>query len=616
MTMSTPRAFLRDLSALLLLMTLLCPLPATADYTAAVDPGTRYQTLEGWGTSLAWWPNVIGGFPESYRADYLNKIFDPVQGLGLNVVRYNIGGGEAPGKHYLGLREAVPGYEPAPGQWDWSADINQRRILFESLKKGVNVFEAFSNSPPYWMTRSGSVTGMPDGSDNLDPKYNGAFADYLATVAQHFHDDWGLTFRTVEPVNEPSGGWWKLGKSQEGCHFSRPAQTAIVNALGASLTAKGLSQSTAVSSPDENSIDDAVTTWTQYDASARAYLGQLNTHSYGGSARIALRSIARANHKRLWMSEYGDGDASGMKLSKRILSDMKLMRPVAWVYWQAVDGGGWGLLVNRLNDPTHYAYTVNEKYYVLANYTKFIRPGDTFIDIADAQSLAAYNAKSGKLVIVSTNDTDASTNVIYDLSRFRRLPASLRAYRTSATENLVSLPDIPLTGKKLVAALPAHSVTTFVLAGATGALPSPPKPFDESAVYQILNAGSGQALSVRDDSTAPAADAVLSAPSASSSQQWSLETVEGGYYEIINHKSALALDVNKASTAAGANVIQWHDADALNQQWTLVPALDGAYTLLNRNSGLPLDVSPNGIIQQTAGPAATQRWRIVKIKPN
>ena len=27
-----------------------------------VDPRVRYQTVEGWGTSLAWWANVIGGW--------------------------------------------------------------------------------------------------------------------------------------------------------------------------------------------------------------------------------------------------------------------------------------------------------------------------------------------------------------------------------------------------------------------------------------------------------------------------------------------------------------------------------------------------------------------------
>ena len=462
--------------ALLLLHPFFQLAPVRADYTATVDPGNQYQTFEGWGTSLAWWPNVIGGFPDPVRADYLSKIFDPAQGLGLNIVRYNIGGGEnpqylppnKPAGSYMGIREAVPGYEPVPGRWDWSADANQRRVLFESIKKGINQFEAFSNSPPYWMTKSGSVTGMPDGSDNLDPQYDAAFADYLTAVVKHFHDDWGLTFRTLEALNEPSGIWWKQGNHQEGCHFSRPAQNAIIDAIGAALAAKGIKY-TAVSASDESVIDDAVTSWDQYDDRARAVVGQINTHTYGGSRRAALRDIAQANHKRLWMSEYGDGDASGLTLSERILSDMKVLRPVAWVYWQAVDGGGWGLLVNPLNDPTHTAYTVNEKFYVFAQYTKFVRPGDTLIGVSDPQTLAADNAKTRRLTLVVTNNTDAPTTITYDLSRFCRLPPVAQVVRTSPTEHLAALPYAAVTNGKLAADLPARSVTTLILYGATSA---------------------------------------------------------------------------------------------------------------------------------------------------
>src|SRR5436309_3561478 len=63
--------------------------PARADTTAVVDPAIQYQPFQGWGTSLAWWAYVVGGFPERARTDYVDKAFDPVKGIGLNVVRYN-----------------------------------------------------------------------------------------------------------------------------------------------------------------------------------------------------------------------------------------------------------------------------------------------------------------------------------------------------------------------------------------------------------------------------------------------------------------------------------------------------------------------------------------------
>ena len=27
------------------------------------NPSTRHQTMKGWGTSLCWWANLVGGMP-------------------------------------------------------------------------------------------------------------------------------------------------------------------------------------------------------------------------------------------------------------------------------------------------------------------------------------------------------------------------------------------------------------------------------------------------------------------------------------------------------------------------------------------------------------------------
>ncbi len=115
--------------------------PAVADAPVHVDPSVRYGVWQGWGTSLAWWANVIGGFPEAARREYMVKAFDPVSGLGLNVVRYNIGGGEnpsdlPPSKSALDYRARVPGFEDVSEHWNWSADANQRWVLRRAIAMG------------------------------------------------------------------------------------------------------------------------------------------------------------------------------------------------------------------------------------------------------------------------------------------------------------------------------------------------------------------------------------------------------------------------------------------------------------------------------------------------
>jgi len=178
--------------------------------------------------------------------------------------------------------------------WDWGADADQRWVLQAAIKKGVNQVEAFSNSPPWWMTVSGSVTGGQKGADNLRPDQDAAFAGYLAGVVGHFHDAWGVTFRDLEPVNEPSGDWHFGGSgkdtAQEGCHIGRPHQNLIVRATAAALARAGLQ--TTVAASDEPSIGDGDKTFPFYDETALRGLSKINVHSYGGGDRTQLSNSA------------------------------------------------------------------------------------------------------------------------------------------------------------------------------------------------------------------------------------------------------------------------------------------------------------------------------------
>jgi hypothetical protein len=126
------------------------------------EPSGNPITWEGWGTSLCWWANFVGGLPKGDSNYVLDLLFDPSKGLGLTIVRYNIGGG-ADLSFDTNLRPFgdIPGFKPRGpnAAYDWSADKQQRDVLFGARDRGANVFEAFSNSPPSWMTLSGSVTG-------------------------------------------------------------------------------------------------------------------------------------------------------------------------------------------------------------------------------------------------------------------------------------------------------------------------------------------------------------------------------------------------------------------------------------------------------------------------
>lgn len=432
---------------------------ATTQATFTVDPSVKHQKWEGWGTSLCWWGHVVGGYAPDVREDICQKSF---KYLGLNIVRYNIGGGENPAHTHMQPRALVPPFLKLDGSYDWSADASQRWVLQRAKELGANRFEAFSNSPPYFMTLNGCASGAKNGGPNLDPTKHEEFARYLVNVVRHFKEKWGIQFETLNPLNEPSADWWKENGRQEGCHVSPgPEQSSLILAVASELEKQKLK--TKVSASDESLIEQATNAIEKMSPEAMAKVARINTHTYGGSKRAELQAAVDKVKKPFWMSEYGDNDASGLTMSLQILKDLKQMYPTAWCYWQVVDtpGAGWGFLEMDLNKGTQ-TYTVNRKYYVMANYSRFIRPGAQIVESGDPLTLAALHKDS--LILVTTNKGPERA-AAYDLSKFKSVGKEAAIYVTAPGKNLEEAPKLKLTGKAANLSLAGNSVTTVVIKG-------------------------------------------------------------------------------------------------------------------------------------------------------
>jgi O-glycosyl hydrolase len=434
-----------------------------------VDAAVRHQTFEGWGTSLCWWANHVGGWSEAARNAVVDAVVNPTSGLGYNVFRYNIGGGENPDHEHMDEHREMPGFSPSAGTFDWDADGNQRAILLRIAETGTDVIlEAFSNSPPYWMTKSGCASGSSDGSNNLEDDAYDAFADYLTEVVKHYRDTYGITFRTLEPLNEPNANWWRSNGTQEGCHFSPSNQETIIQAVAAQLSEKGLTDTT-VSASDENSLDDAYENLRAFGADTLSTIAQMNVHSYAGSRRREMRDLAALEGKRLWQSESGplnqslasDAEAA-LFMAGRIITDLRELKPQAWVDWQVGDPSRYWASIS-LND-AQQSFTPLKRFYMHAGFSRFIRPGAIFIDVNDPNMVAAWSPDARSLILVVRNGDEAeSRSYTLDLTSLPSVGESAEAYRTSRTEDLASLPNVAIEGYGMVVSVPAYSVTTFVV---------------------------------------------------------------------------------------------------------------------------------------------------------
>ena len=447
----------------------------SAQTKVIVDPGKKYQVFEGWGTSLCWWAVKAGAWSEENRSKLIGAIADPDTGLGYTIFRYNIGGGDQPGHNHLTKGDGggkVPGYKPTEkGDYDWTADPYQRAIAIELSKRVKDpIFEAFSNSPPWWMTKSGCVSGSSDGSDNLKPDYFDDFADYLSEVALHFKTEWGITFRTVEPFNEPSAGWWKSNGGQEGCGFKNNQSKMIVE-LGKALQKKGLFPETSVSAADETSIKQAHDQLGNYTAEALSYLGQVNTHSYSdGSYRKQLFNRAFGLNKRLWQSETGPLSKSGdehiaLWMANVIIQDLRDMHAEAWIDWQIGDPAeNWRSLALNHSKQT---FTPNARYYMHAAFSRYIRPGSRIIDSDNGNTLAALRP-DGALVLVVRNSGSSDVRYSFDLTGFDKIGSTAKVVRFELPGSLKAQDDIAVSGKALSMTAKANTITTMVIDGAEG----------------------------------------------------------------------------------------------------------------------------------------------------
>ena len=520
--------------------------------------GDGLGEFEGWGTSLCWWANRVG-YDETLTAKSAELFFGDT-GLDMNIGRYNIGGGDLVGErtdealagmdtavldtflhpaHITRSDSVVPGYavdvtaivvtEDKPLSWyeenfaradaecgyawnyDWEADANQMAVLLAAAKASGEDFhgEAFSNSPPYFMTNSGCSSGARVGAwDNLRPDSYNAFAAYMADVIEHWHQEGVITFKSVSPMNEPYTDYWSANSNkQEGCHFNQgKSQSNILVALHKELQAKGID--ILLCGTDETSIDVAITSYNKLTDEAKAAITRIDTHSYKGGLREKLKNLAVQEGKNLWMSEvdgsFVEGTDAGemgaaLGLAKAVMLDLNEMKASAWILWNAIDmhvdsawadkssvdyadwesfdakskfgKGFWGIAVA---DHNAKEIALTKKYYAYGQFSRYIRPGYTIIGSDNEDMLVAYDPKGKKVVIVAVNTAAEDKSCQFDLSAFAGMGGVITAIRTSGSmengENWADVSalaeiDTKVAEKNFTATLKGNSITTFIVEG-------------------------------------------------------------------------------------------------------------------------------------------------------
>ncbi|KAG7401606.1 hypothetical protein PHYBOEH_000138 [Phytophthora boehmeriae] len=427
----------------------------------------------------------------------LGESTEGLPALGFNVARYNIGGSgsnvidDSGTEIAMKTSESMPAFktietfwldwinkDPTSTSWNWSLDAKQRAMLKLASDRGVDVLEAYSNSPPWWMTNNLATAGGDDGTaDNLQASYKESFALYLATVVSEAKKNWGVNFAYVSPFNEASSRAWKFPESQEACHVSIATQSEISTLLRKQLDTLGL-QDVLISGAEEKNPETSLytlTTMIQDGLSGYDSIRKFNVHGsdgltpYAGTGRDKLFGLS-SQQKLIWDSQYADEDATGLTLAENIARDINEMRATAFVYRQAFDSGVVGLI--QSNPWDNWIGTANAKYYVMAHYSRHIRPGMIILNppLQDPLTVVAYDKAAKVLVLVASNPGEAQTNTI-NLEDVSYVYGPVNAWTTETADGGVryktSSYDISFgVSTRFTVDFPAASIMTFEIHGA------------------------------------------------------------------------------------------------------------------------------------------------------
>lgn len=440
--------------------------------TLYVDNTITYQTFESFGTSAAWWAQTIDD--DDTAREIAKMLYDDEEGLGLDIFRYNIGGGEAdnPDTRIWNTTRRTESFyvfneETNAWEYDFTRDANAVRMMKYAVEYGADKIILFCNSPHYSMTKSGHASGgFEDAVSNLPEENYEAFIDYVLTIADHFAEE-GLPIYAVSPINEPQWGWGGEWVGQEGCHYTVDETIKLLEMFALEMNERH--------SPYKLSgTESGQLSWQYFDYTDKffeskilnKYCDTFSGHSYwidnqlDTKEDIGLRFAKKFPNKKFEMSEWcelpmtinSDTIDSGLYMANIIVQDLTLLDAVSWQSWTAVNGDG----VMDFVDGVLHTYN---RYYAYRQFSNFIQPGMKRVNIAQSKNndnLASVAFKNNKQTVVVVINNSEETQKIKLLG----VSGNVKMFTTDENHNCEEVTDF---GKLSGIKLSPKSINTIVI---------------------------------------------------------------------------------------------------------------------------------------------------------
>jgi glucuronoarabinoxylan endo-1,4-beta-xylanase len=403
--------------------------------TASVNAGITHQTIHGFGASNAWsdCTSCGGSALNAFLVSHADQLFTTTSGIGLSIIRTRI-----------------------------PTDASQYGAAASPLQaardRGAIIMATEWSPPPAWKTVNQAGNNPPS---SLQTSHYQDYANYIRDYVTYMKANYNVDIYSVCDSNEPD-----YEVTYDGCDWTGAQERDFIKGyLGPTFQTAGLTTKIMVGESYANNF--AITDPTLNDSAASNFVSLVGVHNYGGGPTAYPLAVSQG--KEYWMTEmadFGTFDASmagmGLKLAGWIHNGLVNAGYNAWIYWWlASDQNNEGLMGGPNNGMT-------KRFYVMGNYSKFVRPGYIRIDTTQPGSgvtCSAYKDPAGTgYVIIATNTNTSATSTTFNLTGIN--VSSFTPNITSASFDLAAQPVVPVTGTTFTFSLPAQSVVSFVAAGA------------------------------------------------------------------------------------------------------------------------------------------------------
>ena len=462
-----------------------CCLPAFAEVTMIIDEAKTYQTIESFGTSGAWWSQYVGLWDSKFqntmrtnRQRIATLLYDPVYGIGLTNYRYNLGAGSADSGlgSYWDPNRRAQSFEVAPGEYDWSKDEGAQWFVKEVTRLGCQEVVLFFNSPLERLTISGTAQVAKGMNKNIEPENYAEWAVYACDVTEYFLSQ-GVPVKFISPINEPQWAW---DDGQEGCHYEPSQIAGVYIAFLEEMQKRPALAGVELSGPESGEWGGQTIQYVSAilgNSVLSEHFTAVDCHSYWSNtqSKISFKNWMTVQYPdvKIRMSEWCEmvngsdyGMDSALVLAKCVQEDLTILDVVSWCTWVGVAPGGYhdGLIYASEAGDGSVSIVPLKRLWAYGNYTRFIRPGFTRVDVSggskDLRPVAFKGEKDGKeqLVIVLINDQYSGQNAV--------LEGDFSAYSSMEIHETSNYRDLARTykgGVKTEFSVPMQSVVTIVL---------------------------------------------------------------------------------------------------------------------------------------------------------